>query len=106
MIQDTRGFDYKYDKDKNMITLVGEKPEEIAKFNFKDLDKGLEYKGAKDYLDSLNLHYPSVMAEKSISKINRKLEKAQEELGEKKLALRNRANIKKNGGYRFGFSIE
>ena len=89
-----------------MTTLVGEKPEEIAKFNFKDLDKGLEYKDAKDYLDSLKFHYPSVMAEKSIYKINRKLEKAQEELGGIKMDLRNRAVIKKNRGIRFGFPIE
>ena len=68
-------FDYKYDKDENMIRLIEEKPEEIAKLNFKDLDKGLEYKEAKDYLDSLNFHYPSVMAEKSLSKINCKLKK-------------------------------
>ena len=93
-----RGFNYKYDKDKNMLTLVGEKPEEIAKFNFKDLDKGLEYKDAKDYLDSFKFHYPSVMAEKSISKINRKLEKAQEGLGRVKMDLRNRAVIQKIGG--------
>ena len=73
-------FNYNYNKDENLITLVGKKPESIAQFKFEDLDKGLEYKEVKDYLDSLNLHYPSVMAEKSLAKINRKLEKAQEEL--------------------------
>ena len=100
-----KDFDYKCDKDENMITLVGEKPEEITKFNFKDLDKGLEYKDAKD-LDSLNFHYPSVMAEKSISKINRKLEKAQEKLSGIKMDLRNRAGIKKKkGGLDFAFAL-
>ena len=99
-------FNYNYDKDESLITLVGKKPESIAQFKFEDLDKGLEYKEAKDYLDSLNLHYPSVMAEKSLSKINRKLEKAQEELRGFKSNLRNRADIKKNRRIRFGFSIE
>ena len=54
-------FNYNYDKDENLITLVGKKTESIAQFKFEDLDKGLEYKEAKDYLDSLNLHYPSVI---------------------------------------------
>ena len=53
-----RDFNYVYDKDTNMIKLVGERPEEVAKFNFKDLDKGLEYKEAKDYLDLFKFSLP------------------------------------------------
>ena len=98
-------FNYNYDKDENLITLVGKKTRSIAQFKFEDLDKGLEYKEAKDYLDSLNLHYPSVMAEKSLAKINRKLEKAQEELRDFKSNLRNRANIKKIGGLDLAFPL-
>ena len=37
-------FNYSYDKDENLITLVGKKTESIAQFKFEDLDKGLEYK--------------------------------------------------------------
>ena len=98
-------FNYNYDKDENLITLIGKKPESIAQFKFEDLDKGLEYKEAKDYLDSLNLHYPSVMTEKSLAKINRKLEKAQEELRDFKSNLRNTANIKKIGGLDLAFPL-
>ena len=103
-MQYLKDFNYEYDKDKNLITLVGKRPEEIAKFNFEDLDKGLEYKEAKDILDSFNLSYPSKMAEQSIERINRRLERVQNELADIKLKLRNRANFKKNRRIRFSFS--
>ena len=45
------------------------------------------------------------MAEKSLSKINRKLEKAQEELRDFKSNLRNRADIKKIGGLDLAFPL-
>ena len=44
-------FNYKYDTNENMITLVGNKPESIAQFKFEDLDEGLVNKEAKDILD-------------------------------------------------------
>ena len=40
-------FNYKYDANENMITLVGKKTESIARFKFEDLDEGLADKEAR-----------------------------------------------------------
>ena len=79
-------FNYNYDKDENLTTLVGKKRETIAQFKFEDLDKGLVYKEAKDILDEYGLRrLPSEYLDKSIEKVYSKLEKVQKYLNDIKL---------------------
>ena len=71
-------FNYNYDEDEDIITLVGRKPETIAKFKFEDLDKGLVDEEVRDILNEYELRrLPSEYADKSIEKIYSKLEKVQ-----------------------------
>ena len=86
-----------YDKDENLITLVGKKPETIAQFKFEDFDKGLVYKEAKDTLDEYGLRrLPSEYVDKSIEEVYSKLEKVQKYLNDIKLKLKDRARFKFN----------
>ena len=90
-------FNYNYDKDKNLITLVGKKPEKIAQLKFEDFDKGLVYKEAKDILDEYGFRQlPSEYVDKSIEKVYSKLEKVRKYLNDIKLKLKDRAMFKFN----------
>ena len=82
-------FNYNYDKDENLITLVGKKPESIAQFKFEDLDKGLVNKEAKDILDEYGYGLPSKYVEKSIVRIERKIKNVEEDLFSIKSQLKN-----------------
>ena len=58
------------------------------------MDKGLKYKEAIDYLDTLNLKLPSELKEMNIEEIREnQLQKAEENLNDKKSKLKNSAQI-------------
>ena len=58
------------------------------------MDKGLKYKAAIDYLDILNLKLPSELKEMNIEEIREnQLQKAEENLNDKKSKLKNSAKI-------------
>ena len=82
-------FNYSYDKDENLITLVGEKPESIAQFKFEDLDQGLVNKEAKDILDEYRYGLPSNYVEKPIESIERKIKSVESNLFSTKSLLKN-----------------
>ena len=82
-------FNYNYDKDENLITLVGKKPKSIAQFKFEDLDKGLANKEAKDILDEYRYGLPSKYVEKPIERIERKIKNVEENLFSIKSQLKN-----------------
>ena len=82
-------FNYKYDTNENMITLVGKKPESIAQFKFEDLDEGLANKEAKDILDKYGYRLPSNYVEKPIESIERKIKSVESDLFSIKSYLKN-----------------
>ena len=82
-------FNYNYDKDENLITLVGKEPESIAQFKFEDLDKGLVNKEAKDILDEYGYGLPSKYVEKPTVRIERKIKNVEEDLFSIKSQLKN-----------------
>ena len=58
------------------------------------MDKGLNYKETIDYLDTLNLKLPSELKEMNIEEIREnQLQKAEENLNDKKSKLKNAAQI-------------
>ena len=75
-------------------TTTEEGKSKIATFTDEDLDKGLGYKAASDYLDSLNLKLPSELKEINIEDFEKNsLEKAEKHLNDKKLKLKNSAKF-------------
>ena len=73
------------EEDRESITEETAKKTKIATFTDEDLDKGLKYKEAIDYLDSLNLKLPSELKEMNIEEIREnQLQKAEENLNDKK----------------------
>ena len=74
-----------------------EKPKSVAYFEFEDLDKGLNYKKAKDILKEFGLkRLPSEYKDESIEKINKKIAKARENLNITKIKLKDTAIPKFN----------
>ena len=72
-----------------------EKPKSVAYFEFEDFDKGLNFKKAKDILKEFGLkRLPSEYKDESIEKINRKIEKARENLNIIKIKLKDTAVAK------------
>ena len=75
-------------------TTTEEGKSKIATFTDEDLDKGLGYKAASDYLDSLNLKLPSELKEINIEDFEKNyLEKAEKHLNDKKLKLKSSAKF-------------
>ena len=84
----------KLEEDRESITEETAKKPKIATFTDEDLDKGLNYKEAIDYLDTLNLKLPSELKEMNIEEIREnQLQKAEENLNDKKSKLKNSAQI-------------
>ena len=82
------------EEDRDSITEETVKKTKIATFTDEDLDKGLKYKEAIDYLDTLNLKLPSELKEMNIEEIREnQLQKAEENLNDKKSKLKNSAQI-------------
>ena len=82
------------EEDRESITEETAKKPKIATFTDEDLDKVLKYKEAIDYLDSLNLKLPSELKEMNIEEIREnQLQKAEENLNDKKSKLKNSAQI-------------
>ena len=82
------------EEDRESITEEAAKKPKIATFTDEDLDKGLNYKEAIDYLDTLNLKLPSELKEMNIEEIREnQLQKAEENLNDKKSKLKNSAHI-------------
>ena len=82
------------EEDRESITEETAKKPKIATFTDEDLDKGLNYKEAIDYLDTLNLKLPSELKEMNIEQIREnQLQKAEENLNDKKSKLKNSAQI-------------
>ena len=83
------------EEDRESITEETAKKSKIATFTDEDLDKGLNYKEAIDYLDTLNLKLPSELKEMNIEEIREnQLQKAEEYLNDKKSKLKISAQIK------------
>ena len=81
------------EEDRESITEETAKKPKIATFT-EDLDKGLKYKEAINYLDTLNLKLPSELKEMNIEEIREnQLQKAEENLNDKKSKLKNSAQI-------------
>ena len=69
-----------------------EKPKSVAYFDFKDFDEGLNYKIAKDILKDFGLkRLPSEYKDEPIEKIDKKMEKARENLNIIKIKLKDTA---------------
>ena len=84
----------KLEEDRESITEETAKKPKKATFTDEDLDKGLNYKEAIDYLDTLNLKLPSELKEMNIEEIREnQLQKAEENLNDKKSKLKNSAQI-------------
>ena len=82
------------EEDRESITEEAAKKPKIATFTDEDLDRGLNYKEAIDYLDTLNLKLPSELQEMNIEEIREnQLQKAEENLNDKKSKLKNSAQI-------------
>ena len=82
------------EEDRESITEETAKKPKVATFTDEDLDKGLKYKETIDYLDSLNLKLPSELKEMNIEEIREnQLQKAEENLNDKKSNLKNSAQI-------------
>ena len=74
-----------------------EKPKSLAQFKFEDLDKGLNNKKARDILNEYGLsRLPSEYKDKTIEKINQKIEKVREYLNVTKIKLKDTAIPKFN----------
>ena len=75
-----------------------------ATFTDEDLDKGLGYKAASDYLDSLNLKLPSELKEMNLEDFEKNyLEKAEKILNNKKLQLKYSANFETKCGKSYAY---
>ena len=99
-----KNFNYKHDEENNRLTILEEKPKNIANFKFEDFDKGLVYKEAKDILDEYELRrLPSEYMDKSIGKVCGKLGKVEKYLNDIGLKLKDRARIKFNK--KLGFNL-
>ena len=82
------------EEDRESITEETDKKTKIATFTDEDLDKGLKYKEAVDYLDSLGVKLPSELKEMNIEEIREnQLQKAEENLNDKIKKLENSAQI-------------
>ena len=82
------------EEDRESITEETAKKPKIATFTDEDLDKDLKYEETIDYLDSLNLKLPSELKEMNIEEITEnQLQKAEENLNDKKLKLKNSAKF-------------
>ena len=57
------------EQDGESTTEKAAKKPKIATFTDEDLDKGLKNKAASDYLDVLNLKYPSELREENVKEI-------------------------------------
>ena len=69
-----------------------EKPKSVAQFKFEDFDKGLNNKKARDILNEYELRrLPSEYKDKTIEKINQKIEKVREHLNVTKIKLKDTA---------------
>ena len=74
-----------------------EKPGSVAQFKFEDLDKGLNNKKARDILKEYGLsRLPSEYKDKTIEKINQKIEKVREYFNVTKIKLKDTAIPKFN----------
>ena len=72
-----------------------EKPKSVAYFEFKDFDKGLNFTIARNILKEFGLkRLPSEYKDESIEKINKKIEKARENLNIIKIKLKDTAIAK------------
>ena len=75
-----------------------------ATFTDEDLDKGLGYKTASDYLDSLNLKLPSELKEMNLKDFEKNyLEKAEKISDDKKLQLKYSANFETKCGKSYAY---
>ena len=77
------------EEDRESVTEETAKKPKIATFTDEDLDKGLKYKEALDYLDTLNSKLPSELKEINIEEIREnQLQKAEENLNDKKIKIK------------------
>ena len=90
------------DEDRESTTEEGKS--KTAIFTDEDLDKGLGYKAASDYLDSLNLKLPSELKEMNIEDFKKNyLEKAEKILNNKKSQLKYSANFETKYGKSYAY---
>ena len=82
------------EEDRESGTEEAAKKTKIATFSDEDLHKGLKYKAAGDYLDSLNLKLPSELKEMNIEDIKKNyLVQAEKNLNDQKSQLKYSANF-------------
>ena len=93
-------YNYKYDKDKNLLDLIDKKSSlsTLATFTDDDVDMGLKNKETMDLLEFFSLELPSKLKNEEMSKALDNLKTAKEEVNKYKENLSQIADFKNMGG--------